>query len=88
MSLLEEKLSFTLLHKSAGSMSGVSLLFSGSLLLAAHTECSRGGCKAKQHGQRGVRLEQWGGSSNEWLIPMGWIYMHLGNHNYLTSTRL
>lgn len=84
MSLLEEKLSFLLLQQS-GSMSGVSLCFSGASALAAHRECSLGGCVAKEPGQHGAHLEQLGGSSHQWLVPAGWIYERLGKHSYSTT---
>lgn len=85
MSLLEEKLSFLLLQQS-GSMSGASLYFAGASLLAARRECSRGGCMAKEHRQRGAHLEQSSGSSDQWLVPAGWIYERLGKYSYSTKT--
>lgn len=41
---------------------------------------------AKEHGQRGAHLEQSSGSSDQWLVPAGWIYERLGKYSYSTKT--
>lgn len=56
--------------------------FTGASLLAADE-----GVQVRNMGSTVHHVEQLDGVSDECLVPLGWIYVCLGNHGYSTSVK-